>query len=419
VGTVAKRLLASTTIGALVGLVGVAAVLGYSGSASAQSRCISAWNDLASGQYGTASDPLELTSGEGLGFVSERVSVWPTGRDCHVRFDLGGGWAYSFATVRNSESRDIEGWTGEGTPFPARQAGIVWNGCQRDDGTIEAGLHSCPPHDPQVSPRPLAAELGVNVLQGVQGNAEGAGVYPYWLGPRFRGAYPEPTASDGRQEIDYPVWYRGSHSRVYIYTYHPRLGATPTCLMDESACAADPNGGPHLLFRKDTGDVTVLVAYLSGRPPAAILDQIHAALKQTTRLQLASIHPPPTGNEPQPGHGVDPTQPERPLWFGPTLAGQRATIIHGPPGVGLVRYGTPHAQRRIYVATYRPLGATCGNQGCALAPQPPPKQILHYGKLLGMWSLDDAWVTVILAPHPHHVKLPDKTTRRPPTDARQ
>jgi hypothetical protein len=120
-----------------------------------------------------------------------------------------------------------------------------------------------------------------------------------------------------------------------------------------------------------------------------------------------------TGADPSSGHGIDSAQPRRPLWFGPTIGELQATIIHGPPGVGLVLYGAPNAPGRLYVATYRPLGATCVHGSCAMPPQPPPRQLLHYGKPLEMWALDNAWVTVILAPHPNQARLPDLSNATP------
>jgi hypothetical protein len=402
-------------------------VVGQGDDASAQSRCISGWNSPGNGQLDTTyGPPAAFSSGPSLGFVSLRASVVATGADCLVWFDLGHGWAYSFATVRNNESPIILGWSGSGNPIPAKQAGIAWNTCQQDDGTLEAGVHSCPGHNQRVRPRPLFDELEYHRVQAVIGNVQDSGVYPFWLGPRFHGALLEPTASDQRQEVDYPVWDHGRDFTVLVYTYHPRLGATPSCLLDASACAVSARGGPTVLFRQDTETATVVVAYLEpvavGQTPTpfpvSVLRQVRRALDQTTAIGLLNIHPPtqPASPAPVAGHGVDPLQPRRPLWFGQTMSGLHATVIRTtPPGLGVVRYGSANAPNRVYLATYRPIGARCVQQGCA-TPPPPPTELLHYGTPIQTWALADAWVMLILAPHPHNVKLPDLPNA--PTPAR-
>jgi hypothetical protein len=102
---------------------------------------------------------------------------------------------------------------------------------------------------------------------------------------------------------------------------------------------------------------------------------------------------------------IDSQRPRRPLWFGPTIAGLRASVItDSPAGVGVVRYGSPDATGRFYVVTYRPLPKQCGALGC-VSPPPLPRQLLRYGRETHQtYLLADEWVTTILAPQPAAVR---------------
>jgi hypothetical protein len=400
-----------------------AAWAAQSRDASAAGRCISAWNNPTDQTVDAYyAPPTAFSSGRRLGFVSRRAAV-TQGSICLMWFDVGHGWAYSFAATQNNESPVITGWSGNGSLVPADVVNLVWNACQRDDGTLAAGLGSCPPHDPRVKPRPLVAELEYRLVQGVLGNTQDLGFSPFWLGTRFRGALLQPTASDDRQEIDYRVWYHGRSFMVFVYTYHPQLDTTPSCLSDASACAAGASG-PKVLFRRDTAGLTLVVAYYQSMAegearapfPPAVLRQIRRALHRPTQLQLLEVRPPETGtgSSLRVGHGVDPLQPRRPLGFGHTWLGLQATVLRNtPPGVGVVRYGHRSAPGRLYVVTYRPADVRCGQSGCPMSPQPPPGQARRYGSPMETWELADAWVTVILAPHPQLVTLPYRSNQTP------
>src|SRR5437660_11138527 len=103
------------------GAIGVGLAVGR-GQAAPETRCIDTWNNPHSG--GQALDGLyspsltAFSGGEELGFVSRRASVVADHWDCSIRFEVGGGWTYTFADVRDNESPVIVGWSGSGSPQP-------------------------------------------------------------------------------------------------------------------------------------------------------------------------------------------------------------------------------------------------------------------------------------------------------------
>jgi hypothetical protein len=252
------------------------------------------------------------------------------------------------------------------------------------------------------------------------GNAQDHRYYPFWLGLRFRGAIAGTTATSDRLDVSYSLRYAGRAFGVYVWTYHPRLVAAPECPFENSTCKT-------VLIRRDSPGATVIVGYNElvgfgevGIPfPAAVRQQISDELRQTTQFELLSVHPPttgPTSTAAQAPTRVDTHQRRRWLWLGEALLGLHASIVRdSPAGVGVVRYGSPDADNRYYIVTYKPVEGICGELGC---PPPVPSELLGYGTTLQTWLLARGWLSVILAPHPAQVRLPARVGSVTPTTAR-
>ena len=252
------------------------------------------------------------------------------------------------------------------------------NVCQHADGTLSGGV--CEPPS-GLTPRDVEDELGRRYLAAIAN----IGGTPYWLGAPFHGAQPE-----ARAEGD-----------LLLVSYTLIVGIHPVTLTIYRGY------GPSISAAQLEGRV-IMRAHIDGGAVVVTADaEVSNSLRGDVRRELRPFLVTDPTKQQTPGDlkstptRVDSRRPRRPLWFGPTLAGLRASVITDPPpGVGVVRYGSATARDRFYVVTYRPLPKECGALGC-VSPPPLPRSLFRYGRETHLtYLLSDEWITTILAPRP-------------------
>lgn len=314
-------------------------------------------------------------AGAAFGFISRRADARAGEDGCSVLFDLGGGAVFAIDAAAQYAPR-FWTWTGRAETATAASENPAWNACQRADGTLSLGS-DCP-HDPQVVARDVRDEIERRYLQRI----DELGGFPYWLGPRFLGARPEPTRAAGAEgAVRYTLRTQDGPLTLRVLTYRPPRAR----IRVEGVEVA----------RADPADATALV--LADRTPSPV---IRRAARKALRPFLGSDPnakqiPGDLGEEPT---RIDTSVSARVYWAGPAVGGRKAALVDdAPPGAGVVRYGKPGAPSTFYIVTYKPRKKTrCSRLGC-VSPPALPASLERFGVRVEANIMSD-WVIDVLAP---------------------
>ena len=313
-------------------------------------------------------------AGASLGFISVRAEVRAREGGCSVLFDLGGGGVYVIDAAVEYAPR-FWTWAGRAETASTASEDPVWNACQRDDGTLSLG-GDCR-HDSQVAGRDITNEIERRYIEQVAD----LGGFPYWLGPRFLGARPEPVLSDQAEgAVAYTLQADDGPLTLRVLTYRPPRREIRVRGFE--------------VVRADPADATVLVL-ADTAPPPEVRMAVRKALRPFLRTDpYAEQISGDLGEEPT---RIDTSVRTRTYWAGPAVAGRQAELVDSAPaGAGVVRYGEPGASRTFYIVTYKPRKKTrCSRLGC-VSPPPLPASLERFGARVETTLLDD-WVIDVLA----------------------
>jgi hypothetical protein len=319
-----------------------------------------------------------------MGFIGLQADVRAGEGRCSVAFDLGGGLAYGIdASVRYAPR--FWTWAGRNEMTTVADERPSWNACQRDDGTLMLG-NGCR-HDPQLVARDVADEIERRYLHRVSD----LGGFPYWLGPRFLGARPEPRPpGQADATIRYAVESQDGLLSLLVLTYYGPPGQGRDV------------GGIEVVRAQPVSGTVLVVA--SRAPPPDVRRAVRKALRPFLGSNpLAEQVPGDLAEEPT---RVDTSVRVRVYWVGATAAGREAAQVEdAPDGVGVVRYGPAGGPRTFHVVTYKPMKKTrCSSLGC-VAPPPLPASLRRFGTRVHA-SILGGWIVDVLAPSKKHAPSP-------------